>query len=72
MTPKFIQLLEQCITDGVILGHTRAYKHNDAPSKADINEAIVREVLNELHEWFDFEEPEPYISPVGHMFGDKR
>jgi hypothetical protein len=72
MTPKFIQLLEQCITDGVILGHTRAYKHNDAPSKADINEAIVREVLNELHEWFDFEEPEPYTSPVGHMFGDKR
>ena len=72
MTPKFIQLLEQCITDGVILGHTRAYKHNDAPSKADINEAIVREVLNELHEWFDFEEPEPYTSRVGHMFGDKR
>jgi hypothetical protein len=35
---------------------TRAYKHNDAPSKADINEAIVREVLNELHEWFDFDE----------------
>jgi hypothetical protein len=56
MTPKFIQLLEQCITDGVILGHTRAYKHDDAPTKADINEAIVREVLNELHEWFDFDE----------------
>ena len=56
MTPKFIQLLEKCITDGVILGHTRAYKHNDAPSRADINESIVREVLNELHEWFDFDE----------------
>jgi hypothetical protein len=56
MTPKFTQLLEKCITDGVILGHTRAYKHNDFPSKADINEAIVREVLNELHEWFDFDE----------------
>jgi hypothetical protein len=56
MTPKFIQLLEKCITDGVILGHTRAYKHNDAPSKADINESIVREVLNEVHEWFDFDE----------------
>ena len=56
MTPKFTQLLEQCILDGVTLGHTRAYKHNDAPSKADINEAIVRAVLNELHEWFDFDE----------------
>jgi hypothetical protein len=58
MTPKFIQLLEKCITDGVIFGHTRAYKHNDFPSKADINESIVREVLNELHEWFYFDEKE--------------
>jgi len=57
MTPKFIRLLEECITDGVVLGHTRAYKHNDAPSRADINESIVREVLNEIHEWFDFDEP---------------
>jgi hypothetical protein len=56
MTPKFTQLLEKCITDGVILGHTRAYKHNDAPSKADINESIVREVFNEVREWFDFDE----------------
>jgi hypothetical protein len=29
MTPKFMQLLEQCVQDGVILGHKRAYKHND-------------------------------------------
>jgi hypothetical protein len=42
----------------VIFGHTRAYKHNDFPSKADINESIVREVLNELHEWFYFDEKE--------------
>ena len=56
MTPKFTQLLEKCITDGVTLGHTRAYKHNDAPSKAAINESIVREVFNEVREWFDFDE----------------
>jgi hypothetical protein len=56
MTPKFLLLLEQCILDGVILGHKRAYKYNDAPSTADINQAIVHEVLNEIHEWFDFDE----------------
>ena len=56
MTPKFLQLLEKCILDGVILGHTRAYKHNDDPSTADINQSIVNEVLNEIHEWFDFNE----------------
>jgi hypothetical protein len=57
MTPKFTQLLETCILDGVILGHKRAYKYNDAPSESDINQSIVNEVLNEIHEWFDFDEP---------------
>ena len=56
MTPKFLQLLETCILDGVILGHKRAYKYNDAPSESDINQSIVNEVLNEIHEWFDFDE----------------
>ena len=56
MTPKFSQLLEQCILDGVVLGHKRAYKHNDKPSEHEINQAIVNEVLNEIHEWFDFDE----------------
>jgi hypothetical protein len=56
MTPKFLQLLEKCILDGVILGHTRSYKHNDDPSTADINQSIVNEVFNEIHEWFDFDE----------------
>ena len=56
MTPKFTQLLEKCILDGVILGHKRAYKHDDAPSETDINASIVNEVLNEIHEWFDFDE----------------
>ena len=56
MKPKFIQLLETCIIDGVTLGHTRAYKHNNNPSTAEINEAIVNAVLLEIHEWFDFDE----------------
>ena len=56
MTPKFTQLLEQCILDGVVLGHKRAYNHNATPSESDINQSIVNEVLNEIHEWFDFDE----------------
>jgi hypothetical protein len=58
MTPKFKQLLEQCILDGIVLGHTRAYKHNDAPSIEDIRHSIFNEVLTEIHEWFDFDEAE--------------
>jgi hypothetical protein len=56
MTPKFTQLLEKCILDGVILGHKRAYKHNSTPDESEINASIVNEVLNEIHEWFDFDE----------------
>jgi len=56
MTPKFLQLLEKCILDGVILGHQRAYKYNDSPNESDINQSIVNEVFNEIHEWFDFDE----------------
>jgi hypothetical protein len=56
MTPKFTQLLETCIIDGVTMGHIKAYKHNDSPSKSEINEAIVNAVLLEIYEWFDFDE----------------
>jgi hypothetical protein len=55
MTPKFMQLLEQCILDGVVIGHKRAYKHNDAPSESDINMSIVHEVMTEIYEWFEFD-----------------
>ena len=56
MKPKFLQLLETCIIDGVTMGHVRAYKHDDSPTKSQINEAIVNAVLLEIHEWFDFDE----------------
>jgi hypothetical protein len=56
MKPRFMQLLETCIIDGVLAGHNRAYKHNDAPAKHEINEAIVNAVLIEIHEWFEFDD----------------
>jgi hypothetical protein len=56
MKPRFMQLLETCIIDGVSFGHAHAYKHNDAPAKHEINEAIVNAVLIEIHEWFEFDD----------------
>jgi hypothetical protein len=56
MKPKFMQLLERCIVNGVILGHNQAYKHNPTPERYEINQSICNEVMNEIHEWFDFDE----------------
>jgi hypothetical protein len=56
MKPKFMQLLDKCIVDGVEFGHNQAYKHNPTPERHQINEAIVHAVMNEIHEWFDLDE----------------
>ena len=58
MKPKFIPLLEQCIETGISLGYNRAFKHNDSPTKEEIEQEIHRAVMNEIYEWFDF--PENY------------
>ena len=54
MTPKFIPVLEMCIDNGVGLGYSRAFKHNDNPSEEEITDQIKQSIMNELYEWFDF------------------
>lgn len=56
MKPKAFELLQRCIEDGISIGHTRAYKHNDAPPPDTINHQIYEAIMNELFEWFDFPE----------------
>ena len=56
MTPKFIPVLEMCIDNGVGLGYSRAFKHNDNPTEDSIKENITRAILEELDQWFDMDE----------------
>lgn len=58
MTPKFYKVLDTCIETGVKFGLNRAFKHDDNPSKEVIEEHIQREIMNQMYEWFDFEEQE--------------
>lgn len=53
MTPKFMQLLEMCLQNGIKRGLARAYKHTDEPSAVDIENALLLEITNEIYEWFD-------------------
>jgi hypothetical protein len=56
MKPKTYKLLEECITNGTQFGINRAFKHTDNPSKEAIQELVVCGTMNEICEWFDFEE----------------
>ena len=56
MKPKFYPLLEMCIENGLRVGYSRAFKHDDNPSDEQIHQAILQAVMFEIHEWFDFEE----------------
>jgi len=57
MKPKSLPLLERCIESGIELGYNRAFKHDDNPSKEQIQSCIYVAIMDEFDEWFDFEYP---------------
>lgn len=57
MRPDVRKLIERCVEDGIARGINRAHKHTDAPTREDLEEAIMRAVLLEIDEWFVPEEP---------------
>ena len=56
MRPKMYRLIEQCVEDGVHMGWNRAHKHTDEPSEEHATDHIIRQVMFQINEWFDFEE----------------
>ena len=56
MKPKSYNLLDKCVADGVSLGLNRAYKYDPNPTKEVIEREVCNSVMNEICEWFDFEE----------------
>lgn len=58
MIPRTRVVLEQCIETGARLGYHRAFKHTDSPSESSILEAIELAIMNEIYEYFSFEETE--------------
>lgn len=56
MKPKLINVLELCIENGLKLGYNRAFKHDDNPSEENIQSKQFQAIMEEIYEWFDFEE----------------
>jgi hypothetical protein len=56
MKPNILKLLERCVEDGTHTGVHRSFKYADQPSREEIIKQVVHNVMNELHEWFEFDE----------------
>mgnify|MGYP001367728964 CR=1 FL=1 len=58
MEPRFLKLLENCITTGLEVGYNRAHKHIDEPSEFDLCECQFEAIMSEIHDSFTFDELE--------------
>jgi hypothetical protein len=56
MKPKFKEVLEMAIEEGVRYGYNRAHKYVENPSEGAIIDNITEGVMHCLYEWFDFDE----------------
>ncbi len=54
MKPKIRTILEDCISNGIEHGLSRAHKHTDNPTDAQIELAIDEAIWLEIDERFDF------------------
>lgn len=52
MSPKFYEVLEMAIEQGVSYGYERAFKYQDDPSPDHIKAVIAENVMTSIHEWF--------------------
>jgi hypothetical protein len=56
MKAKEYNLIVQCVENGIMVGWNRAHKHDENPDPEAIRNAIEHAVMNEICEWFDFED----------------
>lgn len=58
MKPKYHKIFTNLIQDGVEYGWTYSHQYTNTPSKESVKQAILDHIINELDEWFVFEENE--------------
>lgn len=56
MRAKEYALLEMAVRTGIEYGYTRAHKHTDAPSETAVIDSIQMAVMNDINDWFFFDE----------------
>lgn len=51
-------ILDRCVSEGVAMGLSRAYKHTDAPDKWVIENNVYQAVLHEILVYFNLDNNE--------------
>jgi hypothetical protein len=46
-------VLDRAVTEGVLIGYRRAFKHVEEPTEEQIVAAIQNAVTTSIYEWFD-------------------
>lgn len=56
MRVKEYRVLDMAVETGALVGVSRAFKHTDEPTNEQIAEQVRIAVMNEVCEWFEFED----------------
>lgn len=56
MKVKTYAILERAVEEGVKYGYTRAFKHVENPTQDHIETEVVRAVMNQISEVFNFDD----------------
>lgn len=57
MRPKVFEIIRRCVEEGVQGGWNMAHDEVEQPSEDQVIEQITQSVMDELHEYFEFEMP---------------
>lgn len=50
------EVLHRAVEEGIDCGWRHAHKHTDAPGEAATQDTVLQGILNEVREWFEFDE----------------
>jgi hypothetical protein len=59
MKVRAYSVLSRAVEEGVEYGWRRAHKHTETPDPETIKDQIMTGVMNEICEYFDFDDHEP-------------
>lgn len=61
MKPKTYRVLSEAVENGIKYGWHRAHKYDEEPDSVDIHAALHNAIMNEISEYFEFDDDVPVL-----------